>query len=204
VGESCYSREQLADIATLAADDPRRAHLESCPRCRDRLAAYQEWLARGPQPGLASRFRALRNLPRLRAALAVAAGLLLIAGLPAVISRHHEEAPPPQAQEQAPAEEDAVLACQAVPHADGTIRFSWRPIAGAELYRLEFFDADLSELSHLATRSDSVLVLDPQMLPQDVDVSAIAFWRLGAVARSDMILQSPLQTFPGATPQESP
>jgi hypothetical protein len=204
MGESCYSPEQLAELATLAADDPRRAHLENCPHCRALLAAYQERRARGPRSGFARRVRDLLNFPRLRPVLAVAAALLLILGLPAVIDRHHEEAPQPDPQSQAPAEGGAVLASGAVLQADGTIRFSWRPTSGAEFYRLELYGADLTELAHLGTRSDSVFVLEPGMLRGGVDFPAIAYWRLGAVARSEVILRSPLQAFPKAAPQESP
>ncbi len=204
MGESCYSPEQLAELANLAADDPRRAHLETCPHCRALLAAYQERGAQGSRSGLARRVRDLLNFPRLRPVLAVAAALLLILGLPAVIDRHHEEAPQPDPQSQVPVEEGAVLASRAVLQADGSIRFSWRPTSGAEFYRLELYSSDLTELAHLGTRSDSLFVLEPGMLPGGVDFPAIAYWRLGAVARSEVILRSPLQVFPGASLPKSP
>ena len=157
-----------------------------------------------PRSGLASRIQNLLSFPRLRPVLAVAAALVLILGLPAVIDRHHEEAPQPVLRGQAPAREGEDLAAEALPQADGSIRFSWRPISGAELYRLEFYGTDLAELAHVATRSDSVFVLDPGMLPGVADFAAIAYWRLGAVSRSDMITRSPLQAFPATPAQEAP
>lgn len=40
--------EDLGLVEGLAADDPRRLHLESCPRCQARLEAYQEFLKERP------------------------------------------------------------------------------------------------------------------------------------------------------------
>jgi hypothetical protein len=37
MSESCFSFEELAEIATSPAADPRRAHLDACPRCQARL-----------------------------------------------------------------------------------------------------------------------------------------------------------------------
>lgn len=45
VTERCQTHEMLAAVSELAADDPRRAHLDSCPRCRARLIAYRAFLA---------------------------------------------------------------------------------------------------------------------------------------------------------------
>jgi hypothetical protein len=239
MAEACYSLEQLAELAVLAADDPRLAHLQACPRCRALLASYQNFMAPGPLPGaaraaaaerelttvlereilgpekggvagieprsgLAQRILDLLTLPRLRPVLAVAAALLLILGLPKVIDQHHGEAPQPVLRGQAPAEEGVVLSAEAVLQADGSVRFSWRPTSSADLYRLEFYTADLAELAHIATRSDSVFVLSAGILPGVADISAIAYWRLGALSRGDVTVRSPLQAFPATSPLEAP
>jgi hypothetical protein len=41
----CLDFETLAALSDLSADDPRRVHVESCPRCRARLIALKEFVA---------------------------------------------------------------------------------------------------------------------------------------------------------------
>ena len=41
----CVRIEHMADIELLPADDPRRRHVESCPRCRAVYAAYRDFMA---------------------------------------------------------------------------------------------------------------------------------------------------------------
>jgi len=50
VPDECYSPEILAELADAPLDDPRRAHLESCPRCRAQLAAYRKFMQPGELP----------------------------------------------------------------------------------------------------------------------------------------------------------
>ena len=42
--ERCHPLESLAVIGQLAPGDPRRAHLDDCPRCRARLVAYRAFM----------------------------------------------------------------------------------------------------------------------------------------------------------------
>jgi hypothetical protein len=44
----CYRPEELAEILDLDDSDPRRSHLGSCPRCRARLATYEEFRSAPP------------------------------------------------------------------------------------------------------------------------------------------------------------
>lgn len=44
MSERCFEIEELARIAKLPADDPGRAHLTSCPRCRARLTVYEDFM----------------------------------------------------------------------------------------------------------------------------------------------------------------
>ena len=44
VTEHCHPHEILALIGELAPGDPRRTHLDSCPRCRARLLAYRAFM----------------------------------------------------------------------------------------------------------------------------------------------------------------
>lgn len=51
MSERCFRIEDLAGIAKLTADDPRRAHLSRCPRCRARLAAFEAFMLNDDLPG---------------------------------------------------------------------------------------------------------------------------------------------------------
>ena len=50
--DGCFQLDELDSLIDLDPEDPRRRHLESCPLCRARLAAYRAFIAEGPpQPG---------------------------------------------------------------------------------------------------------------------------------------------------------
>jgi hypothetical protein len=46
----CPPIEKLEELLALEARDPRRAHLEDCPRCRARATAFRAFLALEPLP----------------------------------------------------------------------------------------------------------------------------------------------------------
>lgn len=52
--EPCLSIEELEQLAALPAGDPRRQHLERCPRCRMLLHSYQAFV-KEPEAGPAAR-----------------------------------------------------------------------------------------------------------------------------------------------------
>ncbi len=47
---TCVRVEELGDLLELPADDPRRRHVEGCPRCRTLLASYARFLTPGTPP----------------------------------------------------------------------------------------------------------------------------------------------------------
>jgi hypothetical protein len=49
--DKCYRIEELGELATLPPDDPRRAHLGDCPRCRADLVAYRAFMDPVALPG---------------------------------------------------------------------------------------------------------------------------------------------------------
>ncbi|HOX25643.1 MAG TPA: hypothetical protein PLL30_11260 [Candidatus Krumholzibacteria bacterium] len=74
----CLPPEELETIAALAPGDHRRAHLEHCPRCRNLVRLYQDFVSPPPLPPEAQAAEAGRELRRrLAAALP---GLSLVAG----------------------------------------------------------------------------------------------------------------------------
>lgn len=47
---ACPPIERLEELIALDAGDPRRAHLESCPRCRSRMLAFTSFMEVHPVP----------------------------------------------------------------------------------------------------------------------------------------------------------
>lgn len=50
MNDRCLSLEELTVLALAAPDDPRRAHLDACPRCSARLLSWQEFLTPAALP----------------------------------------------------------------------------------------------------------------------------------------------------------
>jgi hypothetical protein len=71
MAERCLQVESLGGVLAAPADDPRRLHLEQCPRCRARLAAYLEFMAPTESP---ARDELAGARARLEAALAAETG----------------------------------------------------------------------------------------------------------------------------------
>ena len=66
----CLSPESLAEIATLSPKDPRRRHLDECPRCGTLARRYRDFLDPAPLPPEADAEAASRILrQRLSTAL---------------------------------------------------------------------------------------------------------------------------------------
>lgn len=49
-GDRCIPVELLEEASQRPSDDPGRRHLETCPRCRARLAELEDFLRRTPAP----------------------------------------------------------------------------------------------------------------------------------------------------------
>ena len=45
----CVPEEALGDVLALPASDPRRAHLDTCPRCRALVLSYEAFLSPDPE-----------------------------------------------------------------------------------------------------------------------------------------------------------
>ncbi len=222
VNTDCPRIEELADIADLVADDPRRRHVEKCPRCRSRLSTCREFLAGRGECEAGQLDRALDSLgtdldreifgkdvrpvaptspPRLRwrspfvrGGLAVAASILLFFALdgaretigPGEI-RLRSDRPDPETGE---------LVLEAtLPLADGGLEFNWRPLAGADGYRLEILDARLEPLAALPVTPGHSLALSADQLREILPESCDFVWVVVALRGEDTILRSAPATF---------
>ncbi len=163
----CPDVEALAALSGLSADDPRRAHVESCPRCRARLIALEEFVAasgsdvpeaewhvaeaelrrRRVSDGLVSppaRPPAVRRTwtrAVWRPVFAAAASLVvMIAGAWWVVqSRHEPTLRALPGDEWIPSVESRGAA----------VTIAWRATPGADQYRVVFLDASLEPVATL-------------------------------------------------------
>jgi hypothetical protein len=60
----CLELEDIADLASLPEDDPRRRHVAECPRCRTLARRFRDFLAPAPLPPEADAEAAGRMLRR--------------------------------------------------------------------------------------------------------------------------------------------
>jgi hypothetical protein len=193
--QGCFPDAALDQVAGWDPADPRRAHLDACPGCRARLAAYLSFVKAEDVPGAdpedaearlsavlaglagasaAAPPRATR--PRrarwLRPALAVAATLVVAVGLwrglAAVSARPAAGLVLRGEGEARPA--PVVQPARALD--GGRLALSWRRQPQADAYRVALHDADLRQVAVLDAGADSTLAVTP---------GAARYWRVLAL-----------------------
>ncbi len=63
--QRCHTPEEITALAELEPGDPRRAHVDACPRCQAVLLSFQEFLAAEPLPEGARPKLASKHLERV-------------------------------------------------------------------------------------------------------------------------------------------
>lgn len=63
--QRCHTPEEITELAELGPDDPRRAHLDACPRCQAVLLSFREFLRAEPLPAGARPAQASEQLDRV-------------------------------------------------------------------------------------------------------------------------------------------
>jgi hypothetical protein len=200
--ERCLEVEELADVLASGTDDPRRGHLDQCPRCQALVAEYEGFMAVDDgQAGLSTAEMArldqtlppaenrILRLPRwLVAVPAAAAVLALFFALP----QDRPVAPDPAVM-RGEVQPDTLL----VPHgvkvgADGRVLFSWDPSPQADSYVVELLGGDLGELARIQTGTASV-----EVAPETVQKpEPTRFWRVTGFKKGDPVIRSGLREFP--------
>ena len=204
----CLDLEALASLSGLPAGDPRRAHVESCPRCRARLVALEEfvagtgsdvpdaeWLAakaalerRRVSEGLAARpatppvVRPTWTRALWRPVFAAAATLVLVsAGVWWTTQSRHEPA-----LRAVPGDEWTI----AVGTREAAVTIAWLASPGADQYRVVFLDASLEPVATLEVGAALEATVRRDSLPgglshgQAVMVEVHALRGAEAIARS--------------------
>ncbi len=216
----CPPVEELALIHELAKNDPRREHLSACPRCRARLATYQEFLSTPPVATAAQRSDALARLdaalereifgegadaeeaerPRpgrvvrldvrvLRAAIAVAALLILLAALDSVRDRTSLQKIVLRSEGGDARARGLVLATpQFAP--DGALHLAWSVLEGADAYRVEILSAALDPLASFEAGGELSLALGPDRLQGILPGPGAYVWSVTALQNGDVLQRS--------------
>ncbi len=215
----CPPPQSLEELARLAPGDPRREHLEECPRCHARWTALRSFLSGQPVPPGArldeakSRLvRALRDevvgaqmrrAPTARhpfggglrwsawrpAIGLAAAGVVILVGLRLLESRPE----PPSVLLRGESEVSTVsLAPVAVPISQGAMELRWRACPGSDAYQVILFRPGLEEFARLDAGRDTCLALSPERLAKLGPPGSAVFWRVAALHGGDPLsLSSP-------------
>ena len=193
--QDCFPDAALAAVAGWDPGDPRRAHLDACPGCRARLAAYHSFMRAEDVPGadpdeaearlsavLAGLARASaagrsreatpRQVAWRRPVLALAATLAVAVGLWRGLAMNPER---PAAGLALRGEGDTRPAPVALPAralADGRLALRWLRQPQADGYRVALHDADLRQIAVLDAGADSTIAVAP---------GAARYWRVMAL-----------------------
>lgn len=186
--ERCVSADELHEVLALAPSDPRRVHLEHCPRCRALVRNYEAFLSSAEAPGAdearaalaaaladelgarpagAARAPAGRADNRPRAAFGARlawafAAVAVIAALIVVGPRLRSGPPAPVLRgdtSEAPRLETPRFA------ADGSLALRWSAMPGALGYQVLLNDRDLAEIARLPLTTDTTLVIRAADVP---------------------------------------
>lgn len=193
---SCLSPEQLLTARELPADDPQRAHLASCARCQASLCQLESFLDKdtspeGARPDLAgprlstaiaqmtgTRPRSRQPAAWTYGALALAAVLVLVAGLPGT----RDQIPTPsQVLRGNPQEAPLQLGTEEA--AAGQRALTWSEVSGADRYVLVFFDAALQEVARVEAGDQTRWEVIPP-------AEGIVFWQAIALRGTETLAVS--------------
>jgi hypothetical protein len=215
----CVAAEEIGDILALPEDDPRRAHLETCPRCRALVVSHREFLA-------AHDDESAYGEPESRR-LDAARERLLAEPRPA--SAHRRSAAPVggawwdrwfapalrpawaialvviaagvvlyAARPRTPGSEPVLRGGGSEPmrlsepelRPDGGVVLRWRSEAGAERYEVHFYSTSLVEVGQRVAGADTSVTLAPADLPEVYRAGGVLLYRVRAMRGGDAIATS--------------
>jgi len=211
--DRCPSPEEIASLASVARGDPRRAHVESCPRCQAILLSYEEFMAPDEPPPEAHAADASAELEsvlrrevlgptirherkmgtrdRLRCffrvpVLAPAAAVVAIALIVIAVVENGRGGADLRGPAPAPA---APVVAEMGTDGDGARVLTWQPPAGCNRSVVVLYAADLSEIS----RQD-VATARSLSLPRAHEAR---YWRVLCLRGNEEVSRSMLQELGG-------
>lgn len=205
----CIDSERIAEIVDLATDHPLRRHVEDCPRCRNLLRSYQQFLRAEPVAGFradAGRRRldalisskvagrqsvgprwsmsvagVLRGLARPASLVAVGAAVVLVA----VVVWQSSGPETPRLRSESASQTAALHAADLRP--DGSIHLSWTAVSGADAYQVRIYGPGLTEIYRHPEVAETSAVIDRSVLPSDLPPQLDLMWRVYALQAGDVI-----------------
>jgi hypothetical protein len=214
--DECFRLEELESLIDLDAQDPRRRHLEDCPLCRARLAAYKAFITEGPPQAGSKPERAEAELgsfmenmirgsearsdsrARLHArrfpkrvlipglAVAAAAAVILIIAL-SPFPGGDRQLPAPLRGSDSPSITGAGVSVRPVEQSGSSVLFSWTARPDADRYEIQIFNARLEGVARFEAGGDTSLTVESGDLPGPDEPF---FWRIAAFRGGDEIAHS--------------
>jgi hypothetical protein len=205
----CIDVQEIGAVLELPADDPRRRHVEMCPRCRSLVASYTSFVEAEPADGSdlervrgmldariragASRWKPSRSSVRafwwqlwLRPLPLLAAGLVVVSAAVYWTSRQPEQS---SLRETTPQSRTFALSPAEVA-ADGSIHLSWSAMTGADQYQVRIYGPDFGEIYRAPNTTETALNVDRAVLPANLPATLDLTWRVFALSQGDVIATS--------------
>jgi hypothetical protein len=219
MNSTCPPLESFEKLLALDPDDPRRVHLEECPRCSARLTAFMSFVKPEPLPAgvrlddartrltEAIRREAIlaqstgRSLPfadlwdRIsrpvwRPALGLVSLLLILLVIVRVTDQGGRESPS-LLRGGEPFRDSGSPTSLVMP--DGSFELRWPIVDGADAYRLLFYGTDLVEILRIEAEADTRMTLPRARLSQLGAAGSTVYWRVQALHGGDPVaLSQPL------------
>lgn len=215
--DGCIDLTRLSDLVAAGADDPRWEHVRGCARCRAHVAAYRSFLRGRPELSdegaeallaarLAREIRGDRTVSAMdasrrersrwfslpRATLAIAAALVLIAGI--VFFRPERPRSPLVLRSGSAVTSPEIQLLPAQPLDSGGYRLRWHRWPGATSYEVHLYGADLLETAVLSASADTSLSI---AATSGAGASGPAtLWRVTAHEASGVVARSALAILP--------
>jgi hypothetical protein len=213
----CADEESLGALLELPATDPRRAHLDTCPRCRALVMSHREFqtIARdavyGPSEEAAlSEFRARLGgtapsargakstapwwsrlfEPAMRPAWALAVLAGVVGGVFLWPQRATHEPPTVRGGSEHPL---ALIAPSE--QGDGSLRFAWHGVPDADEYQVRFYATAFLELGRVSAGRDTTVVVDLARLTPTYSLGMVILYRVHALHAGDEIAVSETGSF---------
>lgn len=221
MNQDCMPIENLVELITLDPDDPRRAHLDACPRCRARLAAFRSFLEMHPLPEGARPADARKRLSRAirqetsisqrsrsrpgpwsfleilrRPRWQAAAGLVVATGAVVLLlqlTERREEQPILLRGAEGTESVEGSVPAHSV-QADGAVELRWPSMADADEYQILIAGLDLEEILRVEAGPETQILLAAETVRDLGRPGSVVFWRVSALRGGDRIALSPPAT----------
>ena len=218
VRKRCIAVPEFGDLANRTANDPGRAHIEACARCRAAYLNYLSFMDADPgdvpfapaRAALAAVIaRESRNVtaasPKVVAerpslarffrswrfrglVLAPAACAAILVTYVAIRTQESAKEPVLRSMSQAA----AIRLEEGAIGPDGSIRLTWDPVPNATGYQVALYAGSLRPIYQSGVHAGTVLAIPAGVLtPADMKESAI-LWRVTAMKGPEVVARSPV------------